>query len=161
MVTLALLLAFQGLAQTVWGIELRTLPGLWGNRSYSVLGFVITWDQTTTILAAVAVAFGFRALFRYTRFGVSMRAVVDNRELWFMCISNPDGFEYTFTPGNRPSSVSASARVDAIVASVQHISGTAEDIADVVHAAVANPLIKAIAFATGTGAAMRAARRKK
>jgi branched-chain amino acid transport system permease protein len=80
-VTLALLLAFQGLAQTIWGIDLRTLPGLWGNRDYSVLGLVITWDQTTTILAAAGVAFGFRFLFRRTRFGVSMRAVVDNREL--------------------------------------------------------------------------------
>ena len=27
--------------------------------------------------------------------------LVDSRELWFSCISNPDGFEYTFTDGNR------------------------------------------------------------
>lgn len=27
--------------------------------------------------------------------------LVETRELWFMCISNPDGFEYTFTSGNR------------------------------------------------------------
>jgi hypothetical protein len=27
--------------------------------------------------------------------------LVDTRELWFMCISNPDGYEYTFTDGNR------------------------------------------------------------
>lgn len=53
------------------------------------------------------------------------------------------------------------ARLDSIVASVQHISGTAENIADVVHAAVANPLIKAVAFATGTGAAVKAARTVK
>ncbi len=51
------------------------------------------------------------------------------------------------------------ARVDTIVASVQHISGRAEGIADVVHTAVTNPLIKAIAFASGTGAAMRRARK--
>ncbi len=51
------------------------------------------------------------------------------------------------------------ARVDGIVASVQHISGRAEGIAEVVHDAVANPLIKAIAFFTGTSVAMRAARR--
>ena len=50
------------------------------------------------------------------------------------------------------------ARLDTVVASVQRISGTAENIADVVHTAVANPLIKAIAFATGTRVAMRAAR---
>lgn len=27
--------------------------------------------------------------------------LVNTRELWFMCVSNPDGYEYTFTPGNR------------------------------------------------------------
>lgn len=53
------------------------------------------------------------------------------------------------------------ARVDTIVASVQHISATGESIADVVHAAVANPLIKALAFASGTGAALRAARKTR
>src|SRR5919197_547408 len=64
-VTVALLLAFQGAALAIWGIELRTLPGLWGpDRSYTMFGLTITWDQTTTILAAAAVAFGFRALFR-------------------------------------------------------------------------------------------------
>jgi hypothetical protein len=27
--------------------------------------------------------------------------LVDTRELWFVCVSNPDGYEYTFSPGNR------------------------------------------------------------
>src|SRR5215218_2475488 len=27
--------------------------------------------------------------------------LVDTRELWFLCVANPDGYEYTFTPGNR------------------------------------------------------------
>lgn len=89
-VTLALLLAFQGGALAIWGIELRTLPGIWGERSYSIFGLNITWDQTTTILAAVAVAFGFRALFRHTRIGVAMRAVVDNRELCAVKGLNPN-----------------------------------------------------------------------
>src|SRR5687767_12484779 len=48
-VTLALLLSFQGLALAIWGIELRTVPGLWGDRAYSILGLNVTWDQTTTI----------------------------------------------------------------------------------------------------------------
>jgi branched-chain amino acid transport system permease protein len=80
-VTLALLLAFQGLALAIWGIELRTLPGLWGDRSFTVLDLVITWDQVTTVLAAVGVAFGLRILFKRTRLGVAMRAVVDSPEL--------------------------------------------------------------------------------
>lgn len=89
-VTLALLLAFQGLALAIWGIELRTVPGLWGTRDFSILGLNVTWDQTTTIFAAVAVAFGFRALFRYTRLGIAMRAVVDNRELCAVKGLNPN-----------------------------------------------------------------------
>jgi murein tripeptide amidase MpaA len=27
--------------------------------------------------------------------------IVDSTELWFVCVSNPDGYEYTFTDGNR------------------------------------------------------------
>jgi hypothetical protein len=27
--------------------------------------------------------------------------LVDTRELWFVCVANPDGYEYTFTEGNR------------------------------------------------------------
>src|SRR5215207_225893 len=27
--------------------------------------------------------------------------LVDSRELWFLCVANPDGYEYTFTEGNR------------------------------------------------------------
>jgi branched-chain amino acid transport system permease protein len=89
-VTLALLLAFQGLALAIWGIELRTLPGIWGDRDFAIFGLRITFDQLTTILAAAAVAFGFRALFRYTRLGVAMRAVVDNRELCAVKGINPN-----------------------------------------------------------------------
>ncbi|QBI21495.1 DUF948 domain-containing protein [Egibacter rhizosphaerae] len=50
------------------------------------------------------------------------------------------------------------ARVDSIVASVQHVSTRAESIADVLHTAVTNPLIKAIAFVSGATAAARRAR---
>src|SRR5205085_4363118 len=66
-VTLALLLAFQGLALAGWGIELRTLPGLWGDRTVTVADLVITWDQITTVLCAVGVAFGLRLLLRRTQ----------------------------------------------------------------------------------------------
>ena len=38
-----------------------------------------------------------------TNYGDNARVtrLVDTRELWFVCIANPDGYEYTFTPGNR------------------------------------------------------------
>ncbi len=80
-VTLALLLSFQGLALAIWGVELRTLPNFFPDRSYEILGLTISWHQTITVLAAIGVAFGLRALFRRTRLGVAMRAVVDSPEL--------------------------------------------------------------------------------
>lgn len=89
-VTVALLLAFQGAAVAIWGVRLRTLPGIWGSRHFGILGLNVTWDQVTTILAAAAVAFGFRELFRRTRLGVAMRAVVDNRELCAVKALNPN-----------------------------------------------------------------------
>ena len=27
--------------------------------------------------------------------------LVNTRQLWFVCVNNPDGYEFTFTPGNR------------------------------------------------------------
>ena len=38
-----------------------------------------------------------------TSYGDNARVtrLVDTRELWFMCVANPDGYEYTFSPGNR------------------------------------------------------------
>ena len=80
-VTLALLLTFQGAAYGIWGTELRTLDNLWGDRSFSVAGLVINWDQVTMMLTAIAVAVALRMLFRHTRLGVAMRAVVDSPEL--------------------------------------------------------------------------------
>src|SRR4051812_924650 len=80
-VTLALLVAFQGAAIGIWGIQLRTLPELFPGHEVSVFSLVITWHQIVTVLAAAGVAFGLRTLFKRTRLGVAMRAVVDNPEL--------------------------------------------------------------------------------
>jgi hypothetical protein len=33
--------------------------------------------------------------------GAEVTSIVDSTELWFMCVANPDGYEYTFSPGNR------------------------------------------------------------
>ena len=50
------------------------------------------------------------------------------------------------------------ARVDTIVAGVQSITSTTDRIVGVVHATLANPLIKAAAVAAGTATAARALR---
>jgi murein tripeptide amidase MpaA len=36
-----------------------------------------------------------------TSAGLEATHLVDTTELWFVCVNNPDGYEYTFTPGNR------------------------------------------------------------
>jgi murein tripeptide amidase MpaA len=36
-----------------------------------------------------------------TEAGRIVTPLVDSRELWFLCVANPDGYEYTFTTGNR------------------------------------------------------------
>ena len=33
--------------------------------------------------------------------GVEVTQLVDSVELWFVCVNNPDGYEFTFTPDNR------------------------------------------------------------
>jgi murein tripeptide amidase MpaA len=36
-----------------------------------------------------------------TSAGIEVTRLVDTTELWFVCVNNPDGYEFTFTPGNR------------------------------------------------------------
>ncbi|HYH62962.1 MAG TPA: M14 family metallopeptidase, partial [Solirubrobacterales bacterium] len=36
-----------------------------------------------------------------TSAGKEVTKLVDKTELWFVCVNNPDGYEYTFTEGNR------------------------------------------------------------
>ena len=36
-----------------------------------------------------------------TSAGIEVTQLVDSTELWFVCVNNPDGYEFTFTPGNR------------------------------------------------------------
>ncbi|MBA2516985.1 MAG: immune inhibitor A, partial [Solirubrobacterales bacterium] len=36
-----------------------------------------------------------------TSSGLEVTKLVDENELWFVCVNNPDGYEFTFTPGHR------------------------------------------------------------
>src|SRR5690606_37381483 len=83
--------AFQGAALAIWGIELRTLPGLWGDPSLTLAGLVVTWDQITTVLTALAVAFGLRLLSRQTRLGAATRPAVRKPPLCAVRGLDPNG----------------------------------------------------------------------
>lgn len=50
-------------------------------------------------------------------------------------------------------------RLDSIIASAESVASSASNVANLVSTAVSNPLIKAIAFLAGTGAAARALRK--
>ena len=76
-----------------WLLVLQTAAGLiWGQTAYhrpvqlvSIHGFtfpgtsvVVGWDEFTTIVVALVLAFGTAAVLRWTTFGTSMRAVADD-----------------------------------------------------------------------------------
>lgn len=51
------------------------------------------------------------------------------------------------------------ARVDSIIANAQHVSERAQSVSDVLHAALTTPIIKLMAFGTGTRVAVQTARK--
>ncbi len=83
-----------------WLLVLQTAAGLiWGQTAYhrpvqlvSIHGFtfpgtsvIVGWDEFTTIVVALGLAFGTAAVLRWTTFGTSMRAVADDpnaAQLW-------------------------------------------------------------------------------
>jgi branched-chain amino acid transport system permease protein len=80
-VTVGMLAALIGLAQTFWPPESRVVRGFFDPDDVKILGVNVTWHRIITVLIAVGVAVGLRVLLYRTRIGVAMRAVVDNRTL--------------------------------------------------------------------------------
>jgi branched-chain amino acid transport system permease protein len=93
--------AFSKVVVTIgWLLVLQTAAGLiWGQTAYHrpvqlapIQGFrfpgtsvVVGWDEFTTIVVALGLAFGTAAVLRWTTFGTSMRAVADDPDaarLW-------------------------------------------------------------------------------
>jgi branched-chain amino acid transport system permease protein len=81
-VTLGLFLVLYGVVQTIWDQQItRNLPEWFSGDQITVGGVTLTYEQLITIGCAVVVALALWALFRLTRVGVSMRAVVDDPSL--------------------------------------------------------------------------------
>jgi branched-chain amino acid transport system permease protein len=81
-VTLGLFLVLYGTTSTIWNqTTTRNLPDWLADDQWNVLGVNLTYEQLVTVGCAVAVAVALWALFRRTRIGVSMRAVVDDPPL--------------------------------------------------------------------------------
>jgi branched-chain amino acid transport system permease protein len=81
-VSLGLLLLLVGLASSIWkSSNSYNLPEFWSGSKIDVGGVNLSYEQLVTVGLALVVAVGLRALFKLTRPGVAMRAVVDDPEL--------------------------------------------------------------------------------
>jgi branched-chain amino acid transport system permease protein len=82
-VTIAITILLIGVAQYTWQSsgEDRIPTNLFGDRTVTIAGGNLDWDEVAFFFIAIAVALGLRYLLRVTRTGVAMRAVVDNPDL--------------------------------------------------------------------------------
>jgi branched-chain amino acid transport system permease protein len=80
-VTVGLLAACIGLAQSIWKPGGRDVPEFFVGQAVDVGPVRVTVHQLIILGTAVAVAGGLYVLLNRTRIGTAMRAVVDNREL--------------------------------------------------------------------------------
>jgi branched-chain amino acid transport system permease protein len=82
LVTVGLALALNALVEAVWGFDPRVFPTpSWMIDTTSVLGASIPNDRFVEIAAAVLVLLGLNAFLRYTRYGLIVRAGVENRAM--------------------------------------------------------------------------------
>jgi branched-chain amino acid transport system permease protein len=89
-VTLGLLLALVGIANIEWNPTIgRHLPLFFHGAGFQLAGYDVTYEQVMAMGALVAVAIGLRLLFRQTRIGIALRAVVDNSDLLAMAGGRP------------------------------------------------------------------------
>ena len=81
-VTLGMFLLLYGLTGTIWNQSItRNLPAWFAADQVDILNVNLTYEQLITLGCAVLVAAALWFLFRHTRIGVSMRAVVDDPAL--------------------------------------------------------------------------------
>lgn len=80
-VTVGLLVALIGVAQTIWPPGGRNITQFFVGQGVSFGTVRVTAQQFITLAIALVVALGLYVLLNRTRIGTAMRAVVDNREL--------------------------------------------------------------------------------
>jgi branched-chain amino acid transport system permease protein len=82
LVTVGLSLAIGALVQAIWGADARPFPApAWLSKTTHVLGAHIPNDRWVEIAAAVVVLAGLEAFLRRTRYGLIIRAGVENRAM--------------------------------------------------------------------------------
>jgi branched-chain amino acid transport system permease protein len=82
LVTVGLALVIGALIQAIWGFDARPFPlPDWMIDTTTILGARIPNDRFVEIAAAVLVLIGLTAFLRYTRYGLIIRAGVENRAM--------------------------------------------------------------------------------
>jgi ABC-type branched-subunit amino acid transport system ATPase component/branched-subunit amino acid ABC-type transport system permease component len=83
-VTIGLMLGLMGLAASVWNPNSstqRVIPTFFGSSGFHIGGTFMPYYRLVTILTGIAIGLLLRFLLYHTRLGITMRAVVDNRDL--------------------------------------------------------------------------------
>ena len=82
LVTVGLALALGALVEAIWGFDARPFPvPTWLIDTTTILGAHIPNDRFLEIAAAALVLIGLTAFLRYTRYGLIIRAGVENRAM--------------------------------------------------------------------------------
>ena len=81
-VTIGLMLALMGVAASIWSAgKSRSIPRFFGTTGFHLGDTYVPWYRVVVILTGVVIGVGLRFLLHHSRLGLTMRAVVDNREL--------------------------------------------------------------------------------
>jgi branched-chain amino acid transport system permease protein len=84
-VTIGLFLGLNGAAQLIWGTVDKRLDPWFGVSQVTVGGVAIAWQKIGSVVVLGVVVLAFWALFRFTKVGLSMRAVASNSESAALC----------------------------------------------------------------------------
>ena len=79
-VTIGLLVIFNGLAAWIWSPQVQFFPSGFSGTTVDVGGVTIGWDQIGVIGVTLAAMLAFFLFFRFTRIGLTMRAAALNGE---------------------------------------------------------------------------------
>ena len=78
-VTLGLFFVIHGLIKAIWGPDVRPYPSLFGEGNFHVAGVGISYQHLGVMVTALLIAAGLAAYLRWTRTGLALRAIPQNR----------------------------------------------------------------------------------
>ncbi|MGH3246372.1 MAG: ATP-binding cassette domain-containing protein [Trebonia sp.] len=89
-VTIGLMLGLMGLAASVWNPSTpHTIPTFFGSSGVNIGSTFLPYYRIVTIATGIAIGLLLRFLLYHTRLGITMRAVVDNRDLTILNGARP------------------------------------------------------------------------